>query len=240
MACGPGKGLLQLQKLAAEAQEGVDNVKDAVEGFADNLNGAAAAMDEKLSKLIEGAKGMIPEIELPDFGDFTLPDLKLPELNLPEISLQLEVTSILDKINSNDPAVKAQALLNLESLQEKFPDLSLEEIEQLKADILSGKIDKDNLCKKVKDLVKEDGKVIEKGVPITAPEESTPDETVDVVIPSVEAEQEAANNLPEAKEEKKSQDKIVNIKAKWEEARKDRDEAKEKIKSLMPHINISF
>lgn len=237
MACGPGKGLLQLQKLAAEAQEGVDNVKDAVEGFADDLNGAAAAMDAKLSKLIEGAKGMIPEIELPDFGDFTLPDLKLPELNLPEISLQLEVTSILDKINSNDPAVKAQALLNLESLQEKFPDLSLKEIEQLKADILSGKIDKDNLCKKVKDLVKEDGKVTEKGVPITAPEESTPDETVDVVIPSVEAEQEAANNLPEAKEEKKSQDKIVDIKTKWEEARKKRNEAREKIKSLMPHIN---
>ena len=36
MACGPGKGLLKLQKLAAEAQEGIDNVKDAVEGFADD------------------------------------------------------------------------------------------------------------------------------------------------------------------------------------------------------------
>ena len=157
-----------------------------------------------------------------------------------EISLQLEVTSILDKINSSDPAVKAQALLNLDSLQEKFPDLSIEEIEQLKADILSGKIDKDNLCKKVKDLVKEDGKVVEKGIPITAVEEPLPDETEDVVIPSVEAEQEAANNLPEAKEEKKSQEKIVNIKAKWDEAKKERDEAKEKIKSLMPYINISF
>lgn len=236
MACGPGKGLLQLQKLAAQAQEGVDNVKDAVEGFADDLNGAAAAMDEKLSKLIEGAKGMLPEIDLPDFGDFTLPDLKLPELNLPEISLQLEVTTILSKLTSSNPDIKAQALKSLETLGDKFPDLPAAEIEQLKADLLSGKITPDNLCKKVKDLVKKDGKFEEKGVPITAPEEASKDETEDIEMPKIEEKTKEAEELPESKEQGNVRTLLGNLSEISDQINK--DEIKDQLKSLVPKIKL--
>lgn len=198
MSCGPGKGLVKLGQFQEKAKNKFNELKAGANGILDSLDNLAAEADAAISEIAGSLKEMIPEIEFPDI---TLPELKLPEIKLPSLSLQLEVSSILAKLNSNDPAEVAQAKLNLESLDEKFPDTDLT---QLKADILSGKISEDNLCKLVPDIQKIDGEFVEKGVPVTAPEEDAEKpEEVNMSPISVVELQSTTNSFKETLEAQK-------------------------------------
>jgi|TARA_R110001592_G_scaffold52070_1_gene159655 hypothetical protein len=173
MSCGPGKGLEALTK-----------AKDALNGFTDGLTAGADGIMGKLDDLAAGAdaaigdaaaklKEMMPNIELPDMPD--LPNLELPELPIPKMNLQLEVGGFLDLLSSNNPLDKAKALLNLDSLKDKFPSMPAAELDKLIADLKAGKIDKETLCKLVPNIEEAVDGIIEKGIPSTAPEEAAKD-----------------------------------------------------------------
>lgn len=198
MSCGPGKGLLKLGQLQEKAKDKINDLKSGADGILDSLDNLAAEADAAMNEIAGSIKEMIPEIEFPEL---TLPELKLPELKLPTLSLQNEVDTILDKLNSKDPLEVAQAKVNLESLDEKFPN---EDLTQLKADILSGKITKDNLCKEVPDIQKIGGKFVTKGVPVTAPEKDAEEvEEVQMSPISVVELQKTTNKFKETLEAQK-------------------------------------
>lgn len=202
MSCGPGKGLEALTK-----------AKDALNGFTDGLTAGADGIMGKLDDLAAGAdaaigeaaakmKEMMPNIELPEMPD--LPNLELPELPIPAINLQLEIGSVLEKFNSDNPLEKAQALLNMDSLKDKFPDMPEAELNALIADLKAGKIDMKNLCKLVPNIeVTEEG-AVEKGTPSTAPEEAAKDlpKPEEIIDPAKvqEAADEITKELKEATE----------------------------------------
>jgi len=215
MSCGPGKGLANLNNLKEGALGAINGLTDGAQGIVDKLDSLSSTVDAQLGKLAGGIKGMIPEIEFPEI---TIPAIDLPELpeiKLPELSLQFEVGSVLAKLNSNNPLDKAQALLNLDSLKEKFPDV---DIESLKADILSGKIDADTLCKLVPDIQKIDGEFITKGVPLTGPE-IEPEKVIKTVLEQIDekALQDAVDALPEAINAAELSDKVSKLTEKADE-----------------------
>ena len=174
MSCGPGKGLEALTK-AKDALNGfTDKLTEGADGIMGKLDDLAAEADAKIGEAAAKMKEMMPNIELPDMPD--LPELKLPELpKLPAMNLQLEIGSVLSKLNSDNPLEKAQALLNMDSLKDKFPNMPEAELNALIADLKAGKIDMKNLCKLVPNIEETAEGIIEKGVPATAPEEAAKD-----------------------------------------------------------------
>lgn len=230
MACGPGKGLQKLNELKEGAVKAIDDLKDSAEGIMGSIDNLGSVLDEQVSKIAGGIKEMLPTIELPELP--TIPDFKALLPKLPELSLQLEVGSILDKIKSSDPVQKAQAMLNLESLKDKFPNL---DVDALKADILSGKIDADNLCKMVPNIEKIDGVFHVKGIPITAPEIDAEALKEFAISVDTSALTKKAEELKEAIEQTEVAKKL-DIKVDKEKQTKE----KEQVKSFSPHINISF
>lgn len=206
MACGPGAGLTALKDKAAGLKNSLKGLTSGASGLFDNIDSLGGTLDSKLSDLGGSLKEMLPKIELPELPE--LPDLKLPKLKLPELSLQGEIKSVLNKLKSNNPLDKAAALKNLESLKDKFPDVNLD---ALKSDILNGKIDLDNLCKLVPNIEKVDGKLIEKGIPATAPEIDALKLPDPATLISASAVQETAAKLQASINQQKSFEQLKNI-----------------------------
>ena len=124
------------------------------------------------------------------------PELKLPEVPPLLKSLHTDALGILKDLNSKDPLKIAQAKLDIDKLKEKFPNMSDEEFAKLKENLLSGKIDIDNLCKLVPNLeVDSEGNEIEKGVPATAPEVDAEELKSAVLKVDLSALEEKAQNL---------------------------------------------
>jgi hypothetical protein len=182
MSCGPGKGLEALTK-AKDALNGfTDGLTAGADGIMGKLDDLAAQADAKIGEAAAKMKEMMPNIELPEMPD--LPDLKLPELPIPKMNLQLEIGSVLGKLNSDNPLEKAQALLNIDSLKDKFPNMPEADLNALIADLKAGKIDMKNLCKLVPNIEETVEGIVEKGIPSTAPEAAAldlpkPEEIID-------------------------------------------------------------
>ena len=174
MSCGPGKGLEGLQKELDAAKESLAGLQGDLAGGIEDLKGKLEGL---AGGVMGGMKSMMPTIELPE-----LPDLKieLPELELPEIpvidSLQTGIGDLLNVINDPLSLLKIGGPDGLDKelakLKEKFGD-KMPDIDQLKKDLLSGKIDTDNLCKLIPNAEIDQAKpdeVAEKATPVTAPE----------------------------------------------------------------------
>lgn len=174
MSCGPGKGLEGLQKE-------LDAAKESLAGLQGDLAGGIEGLKGKLEGLaggvMGGMKSMMPTIELPE-----LPDLKieLPKLELPELpvidSLQNGIGNLLEIINDPFALLKIGGPKGLDEeiakLKEKFGG-KIPDFDSLVGDMLSGKIDADNLCKLVPNLEIDQANpdvVAEKATPVTAPE----------------------------------------------------------------------
>jgi|TARA_R110000823_G_scaffold223557_1_gene351680 hypothetical protein len=190
MSCGPGKGLGALNKVKDAMKESMGALTEGANGIMDSLDSLSADLDAKISETAGKLKELLPTIELPELP--TLPQFELPKLEIPALSLQLEIGSVLGKLNSSNPLDKAKALLNMDSLKDKFPKMPAAELNALIADLKAGKINLENLCKLVPNV---DADAVEKGTPATAPEkaaEALPP-AIEVVDPN--KLQEAADKL---------------------------------------------
>ncbi len=231
MACGPGKGLTKLNGLKDAAMGAVDGLTSGAEGIMGSLDSLGATLDAQVSSIAGGLKEMLPTIELPELP--TIPEFKIPELKLPELSLQLEVGSIINKIKSNNPLDKAQALKNLDSLQDKFPDMDLT---SLTADIKAGKIDIDNLCKMVPNVEKIDGVFQIKGIPATAPEIDAESIAAFAISVDTAGLEKAASELVESVDQDKLTSALANITASIDIEKVEQE--KEQIKSISTFIRM--
>lgn len=194
MSCGPGAGLIKLQLKLDAAKDKLDELTAGAEGIMGSINDLSAQLDEKIGEIGGSLKEMLPKIELPELP--SLPELKLPEVPPLLKSLHTDALGILKDLNSKDPLKIAQAKLDIDKLKEKFPNMSDEEFAKLKENLLSGKIDIDNLCKLVPNLeVDSEGNEIEKGVPATAPEVDAEELKSAVLKVDLSALEEKAQNL---------------------------------------------
>ena len=194
MSCGPGAGLIKLQLKLDAAKDKLDELTAGAEGIMGSINDLSAQLDEKIGEIGGSLKEMLPKIELPELP--SLPELKLPEVPPLLKSLHTDALGILKDLNSKDPLKIAQAKLDIDKLREKYPNMSDEEFAKLKENLLSGKIDIDNLCKLVPNLeVDSEGNEIEKGVPATAPEVDAEELKSAVLKVDLSALEEKAQNL---------------------------------------------
>lgn len=176
MACGDSGALTKLKDKLGAAQEALADLQGDIAGQIDQLG---AKMNEAAGEIQGAIKEMMPTIELPELPD--LPDLKLPELDLPELpvidKLQDRIGSVLEVINDPLALLKIGGpeglQKELDEIQAKFGD-KIPNFDQLREDVLSGKIGLDDLCKKVPNLEIDQANpdsVEEKGTPTTAPTE---------------------------------------------------------------------
>ena len=176
MACGDSGALTKLKDKLGAAQDALADLQGDIAGQIDQLG---AKLNEAAGEIQGAIKEMMPTIELPELPD--LPDLKLPELELPELpvidKLQDRIGGVLEVINDPLALLKIGGpeglQKELDEIQEKFGD-KIPNFDQLREDVLSGKIGLDDLCKKVPNLEIDQANpdsVEEKGTPTTAPTE---------------------------------------------------------------------
>lgn len=167
MSCGPNPLMAKLKDAEDAAKKAFDSLTDGADGIMGSLDSLAGDLDAQISGQLSKLKEAMPSIELPDLGSVTLPELNLPEIKAPKLSLQNDIKGLIGADFSNP-----LTLLELESIKEKFKDSGVD-FDTLSKDLISGKINVDNLCKLVPDVAKkEDGSTEKKGTPATAPSEA--------------------------------------------------------------------
>jgi hypothetical protein len=235
MSCGPGAGLLKLKLEADKALGKVDEFINGEEGIFASLNNLATDLDGAIGDMAGSLKEMLPEIELPELPE--LGDIKLPELPAPVKKLHDDVKGILDLTNSGNPLDKLKAIGEINSLRDKYPNLTDEEFNKMKEDLLNGKISLDSICKLIPNKeVDPEGNAVEKAVPATAPEVDAENlkKEVEKVDPGALLDKVA--DLTGIKEKKKELEKnleqIADLNSKFEDAEK-------KVKASMANF-ISF
>lgn len=235
MSCGPGAGLLKLKLEADKALGKVDEFINGEEGIFASLNNLATDLDGAIGDMAGSLKEMLPEIELPDLPE--LPDIKLPELPAPVKKLHDDIKGVLDLVNSNNPLDKLKAIAEIDSLKEKFPNLTDEEFNKMKEELLSGKISLDSICKMIPNKeIDAEGNEIEKAVPATAPEVDA--ENLKKEVEKVDAglfldKVEELEGISERKKE------IIKLSNQIDELNAKLDDAEKKAKASLP-VFISF
>tara|TARA_R110000772_G_scaffold93369_2_gene190744 strand:- start:1805 stop:2383 length:579 start_codon:yes stop_codon:yes gene_type:complete len=171
MSCGPGLGLSAVQGKIADAVAATDALAaDVNAGITSAVSSISSTIDEQVGKVVGGVKEMMPDITLPELN-ITLPTLSLPDLLRPPVSLQTELTKLIVLLNSSSTfATDAGGLdAQLATLEGIFGDNV--DMEAIKADLLSGKLNVDNICELVSNMKKtSDEDIIQLGLPVTAPE----------------------------------------------------------------------
>ncbi len=170
MSCGKGVGLAKFgKKLDAAKEKMGDLVADATEGLGGALDSLNAEFDALTGDIAGGLKEMLPAIEMPEIPGFSLDGLSLPELPIPKMNMQLDILTLVGKPMGPD------TLAAFADLKKKYGNVPGVDFAALQADLFSGKINLDNLCKMVPNIeVDELGNALEKGQPSTAAEKPPP------------------------------------------------------------------